>query len=346
MCSLIPCQIVQLNGVCLRMSMFRFAVVALLAAVAVAVDLNREWAIFKTSYNKNYLTEENDVVRRMIWENNVKYIQTHNLEADRGLHTYRLGVNEYADLTTEEFVKQMNGLRMANTTGGATYLPPSVGDLPAEVDWRTKGYVTEVKNQLKCGSCWAFSATGSLEGQHFKKTGKLVSLSEQNLVDCSQYIGNQGCGGGLMNLAFEYIQINVGIDTETSYPYVGRVDRCRFKRADIGATDIGFMDIQRGSESDLQNAVATVGPISVAIDASRPTFHLYKSGVYDDTSCSTLQLDHGVLAVGYGSTSEGVDYWLVKNSWGASWGDQGYLKMSRNKDNQCGIATQASYPRV
>ncbi|XP_071099905.1 cathepsin L-like [Haliotis cracherodii] len=326
--------------------MFRFAVVALLAAVAVAVDLNRVWDIFKTSYNKNYLTEENEVVRRMVWENNVKYIQTHNLEADRGLHTYRLGVNEYADLTTEEFVKQMNGLRMANTTGGATFLPPSVGDPPAEVDWRTKGYVTEVKNQLKCGSCWAFSATGSLEGQHFKKTGKLVSLSEQNLVDCSQYIGNQGCGGGLMNLAFEYIQLNVGIDTEASYPYVGRVDRCRFKRADIGATDIGLIDIQRGSESDLQNAVATVGPISVAIDASRPTFHLYKSGVYDDPSCSTLQLDHGVLAVGYGSTSEGVDYWLVKNSWGASWGEQGYLKMSRNKDNQCGIATQASYPRV
>ncbi|XP_048242138.1 procathepsin L-like isoform X2 [Haliotis rufescens] len=326
--------------------MFRFAVVALLAAVAVAVDLNREWAIFKTSYNKNYLTEENEVLRRMVWENNVKYIQTHNLEADRGLHTYRLGVNEYADLTTEEFVKQMNGLRMANTTGGATFLPPSVGDPPAEVDWRTKGYVTEVKNQLACGSCWAFSATGSLEGQHFKKNGKLVSLSEQNLVDCSKPEGNHGCGGGRMEFAFEYIKVNEGIDTETSYAYKARDDRCRFKRANVGATDTGFTIIQRGSESDLQNAVATVGPISIAIDASRPTFRLYKSGIYDDPSCSSTHLDHGVLAVGYGTTSEGVDYWLVKNSWGTSWGDQGYLKMSRNKDNQCGIATSPSYPIV
>ncbi|XP_067655040.1 cathepsin L1-like [Haliotis asinina] len=325
--------------------MFRLVVVAVLAAVAVAADLNREWDIFKSTYSKEYLTKADEANRRMVWENNVKYIQTHNLEADRGLHSYRLGVNEYADLTTEEFVKQMNGLRVTNTTGGSTFLPTSVGELPAEVDWRTKGYVTEVKNQLTCGSCWAFSATGSLEGQHFKKTGQLVSLSEQNLIDCSKPEGNHGCGGGLMDYAFEYIKVNQGIDTETSYTYRARDGRCRFKKANIGATDTGFTNIQKGSEADLQNAVATVGPVSVAIDASRPTFHLYKSGVYDDPMCSSTRLDHGVLAVGYGTT-EDLDYWLVKNSWGESWGDKGYLKMSRNKDNQCGIASQASYPLV
>ncbi|XP_046330115.1 procathepsin L-like [Haliotis rufescens] len=330
--------------------MFRYAVVALLVAVAVAAPLDHaldgEWEIFKQTYNKVYSTED-AIIRRLVWESSLKYIQQHNLEADRGLHSYRLGVNEYADLTSEEFVRQMNGYRMVNRTRrGATFLPPSnLGDLPTEVDWRTKGYVTEVKNQLQCGSCWSFSATGSLEGQNFKKNGQLVSLSEQNLVDCSKPEGNHGCGGGLMDLAFEYIKTNEGIDTEASYPYKARDGRCHFKKADVGATDTGFTDIPHNDENALQQAVATVGPISVAIDASRPTFRLYKTGVYNEPTCSSTRLDHGVLAVGYGSSGE-QDYWLVKNSWGASWGDAGYIKMSRNQDNQCGIATEASYPLV
>ncbi|XP_067655015.1 cathepsin L-like [Haliotis asinina] len=325
--------------------MFRFVVVAVLAAVAFAADFDREWDIFKGTYNKEYLTKADEANRRMVWLNNMKYIHTHNLEADRGLHSYRLRVNEYADLTTEEFVRQMNGLRVTNTTGGATFQPTSVGELPAEVDWRTEGYVTEVKNQLSCRSGWAFSGCGSLEGQHFRKTGQLVSLSEQNLIDCSWDQGNNGCDGGVVQRAYRYIKVNLGIDTETSYPYEGTDGTCRFTAANIGATDTGYVDIEQGNEADLQNAVATVGPVSVAIDASRPTFHLYKSGVYDDPMCSSTRLDHGVLAVGYG-TSDGLDYWLVKNSWGESWGDNGYVKMSRNKDNQCGIATQACFPLV
>ncbi|XP_046576336.1 procathepsin L-like [Haliotis rubra] len=330
--------------------MFRYAVVALLVAVAVAAPLDHaldgEWEIFKQTYGKVYSTDD-VVIRRLIWERSLQFIQQHNLEADRGLHSYRLGVNEYADMTSEEFVKQMNGYRMVNRTRkGATFLPPNnIGALPTEVDWRTKGYVTEIKNQLACGSCWSFSATGSLEGQNFKKNGKLVSLSEQNLVDCSKPEGNHGCGGGLMDFAFEYIKTNEGIDTEASYPYKARDGRCRFKKADVGATDTGFTDIPHNDENALQQAVATVGPISVAIDASRPTFRLYKSGVYDEPTCSSTRLDHGVLAVGYGS-SEGSDYWLVKNSWGETWGDAGYIKMSRNRNNQCGIATEASYPLV
>ncbi|XP_067655581.1 cathepsin L-like [Haliotis asinina] len=324
--------------------MFRFVVVTVLAAVAVTADLNKEWDIFKSIYNKEYPTKADEANRHMVWLNNVKYIQTHNLEADRGLHSYRLGINEYADLTTEEFVKQMNGLRMTNTTGGSTFQPTSVVEIPAEVDWRAKGYVTEVKNQLRCGSCWAFSATGSLEGQHFRKTGRLVSLSEQNLVDCSWDQGNNGCDGGVVQRAYRYIMVNQGIDTEASYPYEAREGLCRFTTANIGATDVGYMNIDKDSEADLQYAVAMVGPVSVAIDASRRTFHLYKSGVYDDPFCSTT-INHAVLAVGYG-TSDGLEYWLAKNSWGDSWGDNGYVKMSRNKDNQCGIATQACFPLV
>ncbi|XP_064596309.1 procathepsin L-like [Liolophura sinensis] len=329
--------------------MLRVAIVVALLALATAApfttELDGEWQMFKMTYKKVYSADE-EIKRRAIWEDNVKFIQVHNLQADRGVHTFTVGMNEYGDMSLEEFVKIMNGYKMTNATRtGATFIAPSNLELPTTVDWRTQGYVTPVKNQMQCGSCWAFSTTGSLEGQHFKKTGNLVSLSEQNLVDCSRKEGNFGCNGGLMDQAFKYIKLNNGIDTEASYPYQAKNERCRFKAADVGATDTGFTDVQRGSESDLQSAVASVGPVSVAIDAGHRSFQLYRSGVYYERECSSSRLDHGVLAVGYGSES-GSDYWLVKNSWGEQWGQQGYIMMSRNRDNNCGIATQASYPLV
>lgn len=312
-------------------------------ATHINAALNGEWDAFKKIYKKTFSDSE-EFMRRLIWEENLRFVQQHNLEYDRGLHTYSVGMNQYADMTPDEFRKFFNGFR-GKTTNGSLFLAPNNVNLPDTVDWRTKGYVTPIKNQEQCGSCWAFSTTGSLEGQHFKKTNKLVSLSEQNLVDCSGKFGNLGCNGGLMDNAFRYIKANKGIDTESSYPYTARNGRCHFNPANVGATVTGFVDIRRGDESALQTAVATVGPISVAIDAGHQSFQLYRHGVYNEPRCSSTQLDHGVLAVGYG-TDQGKAYWLVKNSWGTSWGMDGYIHMSRNKNNQCGIATSASYPLV
>jgi len=322
--------------------------VAVLALVAVSAayraERNELWAAYKETHNRNYVGH-NDVIRREIWESNLDWIERHNREADRGQHTFYCGENQFTDMTNDEFRAQMNGYVMHNRTSPVQFI--ATGDKIADsVDWRTKGYVTPVKNQEQCGSCWAFSTTGSLEGQHFKSAGKLVSLSEQNLVDCSKKEGNKGCQGGLMDNGFKYIIKNKGIDTEESYRYTGKNGReCKFSESNVGATMSSFVDLKRGSEDALSEALDKIGPISVAMDAGHMSFQHYRSGIYKEPKCSSIKLDHGVLAVGYGSGAEG-DYWIVKNSWGTVWGDKGYFMLARNDKNMCGLATQASYPVV
>ncbi|CAF1021254.1 unnamed protein product [Adineta steineri] len=312
--------------------------------------LNNSWSLFKRIHKKQYVSIEEEITRRTIWESHLVKIRQHNFEADLGIHSYTLGMNRFGDLTHEEFKKQMNGFKMPNKIKNnnldhQAFVVPSDVIVPRAVDWRKEGFVTPVKDQGQCGSCWAFSATGSLEGQHFVQTTQLISLSEQNLIDCSSSFGNQGCNGGLMDSAFQYITVNGGIDTEESYPYEAHDGKCRFNRTNIGANSTGFRDITSKDEAALAYAIAIIGPISVAIDASHPSFQFYKSGVYDEQNCSSTNLDHGVLAVGFDATDSQL-YYIVKNSWGTSWGQDGYIWMSRNKNNQCGIATMASYPRV
>ena len=228
----------------------------------------------------------------------------------------------------------------------ATFEPDYSAPLPTAVDWRDHGLVTPVKDQGACGSCWAFSAVASMEGQHAKVANQLVSLSERQLVDCSLIVfGNLGCFGGQMDNAFKYVIANNGSDTEKSYPYTPKLFQACQKNGTIGATISSFKDITSGDEKALMAAVASIGPISVAIDAGQASFKAYKNGVYYEPKCSNSTLDHGVTVVGYG-TENGTDYWLVKNSWNASWGDEGYIKMARNKENNCGIATKASFPVV
>jgi len=316
--------------------------------------IKEEWLAFKLEHRKNYndATEEN--FRMKIFLENRNRIAKHNQKYEQGVHKYKLKLNKYSDLLPHEFVQTMNGFNKTNSVvqfagekeSGATFISPANVKLPNAVDWTTKGAVTPIKDQGHCGSCWSFSATGALEGQHFRKSGVLLSLSEQNLVDCSSSFGNNGCNGGLMDNAFRYIKNNGGIDTEKSYPYEGVEDTCHFSQDTIGATDKGFMDIPQGDETKLMQAVAVHGPVSVAIDASQQSFQFYSTGVYYDEHCSSENLDHGVLVVGYGTEENGDDYWLVKNSWGTTWGDQGFIKMARNKDNHCGIASSASFPLV
>ncbi|XP_066272252.1 digestive cysteine proteinase 2-like [Branchiostoma lanceolatum] len=358
-----------------------FIFVALCVAVATALD--PEWEAFKRIYGKRYESLSEERARHTLFEENNRMVQRHNEEAAMGKHTFFMRINKFSDLVTEkefylptispmsfdvlhmdlspgmdlhfiyfqtneELLMGLGALRLNRTQQADAEMFERMPDVKVNdtVDWRQKGAVTKVKNQGLCGSCWAFSATGSLEGQHFLKTGTLVSLSEQNLVDCSHEIGNKGCAGGYMEQAFVYIRDNGGIDTEECYPYKAENQKCHYNVTCNGATLRSYrLVFPLFDEKALQRAVGTIGPISVSIDATRASFRHYSHGVYDEPKCSPTKFNHGVLAVGYGS-SNGSDYWLVKNSWGTDWGMEGYIMMSRNKHNQCGIASAAVYPVV
>merc|ERR1712121_25021 len=303
------------------------------------LELDNEWENFKQNFERQFASKYEHDTRKAVFADNLRLINKHNAEHAIGLHSYTLGINDFADLTNEEFVKMYNGF-VAPSNIEQVEFNGVVGSLPESVDWRSKGYVTPVKNQGQCGSCWAFSAVVTMEGAHYKKAGKLVSLSEQNLVDC---VGkDHGCNGGLPFDAIRYVIHNHGIDTEESYKYTASEGQCHFNKSNVGATIRHVVRLPSANETALQEAVATIGPVSVGIDASHRSFQLYKHGLYHEHHCSDTLLDHGVAVVGFG-TENGQDYYLVKNSWGASWGEDGYIKMRRNQHNQCGIATMAVY---
>ncbi|XP_075148340.1 cathepsin L-like [Haematobia irritans] len=320
-------------------------------AIPFDMNIQEEWQMFKIQHNKVYNSANEERERMEIFQENLQEILKHNELQNAGKVSYKLGLNQLADMSLDEVKSIMNGFKYQEHKeifrNAPVYNPPSNISVDNEMDWRNKGAVTPVKDQGQCGSCWSFSATGALESQHFLKTGQLVSLSEQNLVDCSNSYGNMGCMGGWPSSAFQYITDNGGIDTEDSYPYEAINNQCRFNANSVGATATGFVKIPVDDEEALKNAVATNGPISVGIDASHQSFQLYKAGVYNEPQCSSSDLDHAVLVVGYGTdAATGLDYWLVKNSWGTSWGEQGYIRMARNQKNQCGIVTAATYPTV
>jgi len=295
---------------------------------------------FMKQFGKKYQHDEFSP-RFEQFKKNMEVIRLHNTQANS---SYSMGLNEFADLSFDEFKAKYFGYnhRENEFLRSKNYHEINDQAVPTAVDWRTSSAVTPVKDQGMCGSCWAFSTTGSVEGAWVLQ-GKhaLTSLSEQQLVDCAQAEGNQGCNGGLMDYAFQYILDNKGICAEAAYSYTGTDGTCK-KTCDKVVTISGFKDIPSGDETSLYNAVGSVGPVSIAIEADQQGFQFYSSGVFDG-ACGT-NLDHGVLAVGYG-VDTGKNYWIVKNSWGASWGEQGYIRMIRGK-NQCGLTLAASYPTV
>merc|ERR1712212_836861 len=308
-----------------------------LGAAASFVEQN-EWAAYKQKHGKVYSNIMEEFYRMKVYSDNKVFVEKHNAEHAEGKHTYTVALNKFADLTTEEWSATYKGLVRRRSMPHEVH--QIVEEAPETMDWRDQGVVSAIKDQGQCGSCWAFSATGSLESAWVLAGNSMVTLSEQQLVDCSTFYGNHGCDGGNIDLAFDYIKANDGIESESSYPYTARDGTCR-DYASATASIKSYVDVSAFSEKSLQNAVGTKGPVSIGIDASHQSFQLYSDGIYNEPSCSEFRLDHGVLAVGYGD-----GYWLVKNSWGTGWGMSGYIKMTRDGSNQCGVATEASYPRV
>jgi cathepsin L len=314
-----------------------------------AKNFDNEWKKFKLEHRKSFRNTKEETRRRLNWERNMKNIDKQNNLADNGLISYRLKMNEYGDLSDEEFNSGL--LLSAEAPVTNTQIPRlrsfSTSSLPSLIDWRNLGAVTPIKNQGTCRACWAFSATAALEAQNFLKTGKLVSLSEQNLVDCSTRQGNQGCAGGWMGSAFQYVISNNGINTQQSYPYINKNGPCRFNNTSIGSTASSYVMLPSKNESALTQALANIGPISIGLDASLSSFRFYSSGVYMNRTCSQVNLNHAAALVGYGTDSvSGLDYYILKNSWGTLWGDKGYMLIARNQQNMCGIATSAVYPKL
>lgn len=316
--------------------MFRFALLGVAAAAP-------SWEEYKMQHGKVYNGAE-DAAHQATFEANSRLIEEHNSNPTGSLV---LGYNQFTDLTQDEY----------RVAAGLGYKPPATKGLPhlgvhkhngeelaASVDWSTQGAVTAVKDQGQCGSCWAFSTTGGLEGAWQIATGSLTSMSEQQFVDCTNDgVYEAGCNGGDMGTAFDLAK-SFSVATEASYPYKGVDGSCKtsFTTAIPTGGVTGYMSVGQ-STADLKSALNS-GPVSVAIEADQFAFQLYSGGILEDTggffgSCGT-NLDHGVLAVGYGD-----GYFKVKNSWGSSWGVNGYIQIS-DAGNTCGIHSEATYPTV
>lgn len=299
--------------------------------LAQRVGLFREWM---QKYRKVYGVDETHS-RFALWNKAYDYVQDHNAKN----LSWTVGVNQFADLTDEEFSTMYLGFKWDPSRQPRNVKILDETDIPNSIDWRQKGAVTPIKNQGQCGSCWSFSTTGALEGLHFIKKSSLISFSEQQLMDCSSSYGNQGCNGGLMDDAFSYAR-DYGIEQESVYPYQGAVGTCAYSASQVVYKNTGYTDVTKNNPTQLKAAV-NLQPVSIAVEADQNAFKYYTSGVVS-SGCGT-SLDHGILIVGYAS-----NYWIVKNSWGTSWGLQGYINIATGTQNNgagvCGINSSASYP--
>ncbi|XP_016437926.2 senescence-specific cysteine protease SAG39 [Nicotiana tabacum] len=306
------------------------------------LSVSERHELWMARHGRVYKDEVEKGKRLMIFKENMQFIESVNRA---GNLSYKLGINEFADITSEEFFARYTGLNMPS------HLPSSpisstefkindlTDDMPSNLDWREKGAVTEVKQQGHCGCCWAFSAVGALEGAYQIATGQKVELSEQELLDCTT--NNNGCNGGFMTNAFEFIIQNGGISTESDYPYETQQDTCRSQEL-TPAVKISSYQVVPESETALLQAV-TQQPVSIGISASQE-FQFYQGGTYQG-SCAD-RINHAVTAIGYGTDEQGQNYWLLKNSWGTSWGENGFMRIIRGTGGHCDITKLSSYPVI
>lgn len=323
------------------------------AASASMESMEARFEAWMARHGATYETVEEYARRLAIFAENAAYVVEHNAKYALGEVSHWVSLNKFAATSREEFREMLGyktSLRGEREAAYKTEWEYASVDVPDSIDWVELGAVTKPKNQGQCGSCWAFSTTGAVEGIHKIRTGKLVSLSEQEMVSCSRE--NMGCNGGLMDNAFKWIVNNGGIDSERQYPYSAEVEECnRFKlRLHVAQID-GFKDVPPGDEQELEKAVSQQ-PVSIAIEADAKSFQLYEGGVYDSKDCGN-NVDHGVLVVGYGLNTNHTHpkhhkhFWKVKNSWGEEWGEGGFIRMARrvkSEMGQCGITTAPSYP--
>ena len=272
--------------------------------------------------------------------NNQLFIQEHNSQN----LSYTVGENQFIDHNyTNEFLISENHYLAPNTTDFIHY---EENMTPFQMDWRQNHKVSSVKNQEHCGGCWAFSSSGAIESAWAIQNNVLYNLSQQELIDCSVDYGNHGCGGGAMDLGFQYV-IDNGLCTNLSYPYVASDQECQ-KDCTSVINISKYGDLKQNDETNLKKGVSQQ-PVSVAIQANKRSFQLYQSGIYSDLDCGT-ELDHGVLVVGYGHDIEsGMNYWIIKNSWGTEWGENGYIRIQKDIEDErglCGIAMQPSIPII
>lgn len=302
-------------------------------------DAEHEFNNWMMTYGKSYGNASDKDYRFGIFRENKAKVQAHDSNTEA---TYNLGLNVFADLTSDEFKAQYLGLKPDDEP--ETNMAPKLSAIgaPESIDWVAKGAVTNVKDQGSCGSCWAFSSTGALEGLYQINNNELRNFSEQQLMDCNWLYGNLGCNGGMMDRAFRYVE-KKGVTDEKNYPYTGQSSIWCSKNKIENPFKISSFNNVPNDQGSLVAALANQ-PVSIAINAS--PIQLYTGGIFNDWSCGNA-INHGVLAVGY-DAENGQKYFKVKNSWGTTFGEEGYFRLARSNEGTgiCGSTTSAFYPNL